>query len=233
MSRNQIEFAEQSNVATAENNWRVAAVRETYPEAENDRSRSGGMIFADSCNRPLNAEDIRGKSASEIWIAKNEIYARHGRTFSNPELSSYFSQKDWYQPDPNYRDALLSPLERRNAMYLNIVELDNDLNSQRNRFQPESTVDPNLPGSIIPDSSYRKLEVNEVMQMSTEKIRAAQNEIYARHGYPFQNPELKARFEQMPWYRCNPNFTESELSWMEERNIQMMHLVEMDRRYGQ
>lgn len=230
--KKQMEQPEQiaNNEAQSDQSWRAQALDETYGQKPAD-SRDG-MVFPDSSNKALSAQDVTGKSSEEIWLAKNEIFARHGRNFTNPKLAEHFGKQPWYQPDSSYNDSKLSPLERRNSMYLNIVELDNDLNGQRERFKSQSSVEKNLPGSVLADSSHRKLKVDEVMAMSPEKLRSAQNEIYARHGHPFKNPDLKAHFEKMPWYKARPEFSEKDFSWIEQRNIQILNLVELDRRFG-
>ena len=35
---------------------------------------------------------------NELWIARNEIYARHGKIFQNEYLNAYFSSCGWYEP---------------------------------------------------------------------------------------------------------------------------------------
>ena len=49
-------------------------------------------LFEDSSYRLLEYEDISTISTADIRIAKNEIYARHGRKFSSEDLQQYFSQ---------------------------------------------------------------------------------------------------------------------------------------------
>lgn len=233
--RNQLmEQGEQlrSEAQEGDQSWRANALQETYGERAAAQNSSEGMVFSQSATKALSAEDVKGKSSEEIWLAKNEIYARHGRSFSNPDLAEHFSKQPWYKANPDYKDANLSPLEKRNAMYLHIVELDNDLNGQRARYKSESTVEKDLPDSVIADSSHRKLKVDEVMAMSPEQLRSAQNEIFARHGYEFRNADLKAHFEKMPWYKARPEFSEKDFSWLEQRNIQILNLVELDRKFG-
>ena len=36
-------------------------------------------------------------SKSQINLAKNELYARHGRKFKSKELQEYFESKSWYE----------------------------------------------------------------------------------------------------------------------------------------
>ena len=34
----------------------------------------------------------------ELYLAYNEIFARHGHDFKTKKFKDYFSQKDWYHP---------------------------------------------------------------------------------------------------------------------------------------
>lgn len=56
------------------------------------------FVFPDSDERMITEAELDELSEYEIFIARNEIYARHGRIFHNEELNSYFSAKSWYQP---------------------------------------------------------------------------------------------------------------------------------------
>ena len=68
----------------------------------------------------------------EGGIAKNEIYARHGRRFKDPDLQSYFDSKSWYKGryDPDDFDknhsSDLSSLEKKNAEYILKYEKDHN-----------------------------------------------------------------------------------------------------------
>jgi hypothetical protein len=44
----------------------------------------------------LTASDLAGMSAEQLRLARNEIYARHGRSFSDESLGAYFGEKSWY-----------------------------------------------------------------------------------------------------------------------------------------
>lgn len=46
-------------------------------------------------------------SSDQLELAKNEIYARHGRQFVTQYISDYFNSKSWYQGtiDPDTFDA--------------------------------------------------------------------------------------------------------------------------------
>ena len=44
------------------------------------------------------------------------------------------------------------------------------------------------------------------------------NEVFAKHGRPFQDPLLKAYFESRPWYRANSGYSDALLTERERRN---------------
>lgn len=59
---------------------------------------TGDYIFADSNSRYLTEDEIYALSQEEMRIARNEIYARHGRIFEDEGLSEHFNSKSWYTP---------------------------------------------------------------------------------------------------------------------------------------
>ena len=64
-------------------------------------------IFPESGSRYLTDEDLAGYSSSQLELAKNEIYARHGRKFVTSRIADYFNSKTWYKGtvDPETFDA--------------------------------------------------------------------------------------------------------------------------------
>ena len=58
---------------------------------------SRDYIFPDSNSRYLTDEDLSGYSSDQLELAKNEIYARHGRKFVTQRIADYFNSKSWYK----------------------------------------------------------------------------------------------------------------------------------------
>lgn len=79
-------------------------------------------ILPESDSRKLTKSDLYGLSKEELRIARNEIYARHGRRFQDEELQEYFDEQDWYDgyidPEDFVDSQMLSKLERRNAKFI-------------------------------------------------------------------------------------------------------------------
>ncbi len=85
-------------------------------------------ILPDSDSRTLDRSDLEGLSKTELRVARNELYARHGRTFDDPLLDRYFNSRSWYQgtvsPD-DFNDNVFSSTETANRDL--IVSRENEM----------------------------------------------------------------------------------------------------------
>lgn len=80
--------------------------------------RTAGELMPQSDDRALTNADLAGWSNWNLTLARNEIYARHGRPFNNDFIRRYFLSTGWYSPNPNFRESWLTPLESRNAAFI-------------------------------------------------------------------------------------------------------------------
>lgn len=62
------------------------------------RDDASEYILPDSDSAEITTEQLEDLSAEQLRLARNEIYARHGRCFDSPELQEYFDSKPWYVP---------------------------------------------------------------------------------------------------------------------------------------
>ena len=81
---------------------------------------SADYILPNSDKVYYSSSDFGGLSDWELYVARNEIFARHGRAFRNADLARYFSRKSWYVPRYSSEefDSMPSPLndyEKKNA----------------------------------------------------------------------------------------------------------------------
>lgn len=68
-------------------------------------------------------EDALGELfAEDLRILRNEIYARRGRVFKDKELQKYFESTDWYKPNPEFKDEMLSEIEFKNLSAIRSAE---------------------------------------------------------------------------------------------------------------
>lgn len=73
----------------------------TLPAADGD------FVLPESDTRYYSRDELEGLGKEQLYLARNEIYARLGRKFKNPDLDRYFRSKTWYQPlyEPGSFDA--------------------------------------------------------------------------------------------------------------------------------
>ena len=80
-------------------------------------------------------------------------------------------------------------------------------------------------------TSGRLIRPAELGPLSLGELELTRNEIYARHGWIFNRPDLQNYFQSQPWYRpkgglSNPEpsnrWVEAELTSLERRNIQII-----------
>lgn len=86
---------------------------------------NGDYILPDSSTKKYTEQELSGLSAQDLYLARNEIFARHGRIFSNSDLQSYFESKSWYKPsiEPgDFSDSLLNETELANVELLSKLE---------------------------------------------------------------------------------------------------------------
>lgn len=57
-----------------------------------------GFFFINSDRVRIRREELIGMSRDQLRLARNEIYARRGRLFRDPQLAAYFSRFSWYKP---------------------------------------------------------------------------------------------------------------------------------------
>ena len=82
-------------------------------------------MIPDSSTRYLSRAELERFSKYDLRIARNEIYARHGRKFADSALSNYFNSKAWYTPSVDadkFNDDVLNKVERTNIELIKIVE---------------------------------------------------------------------------------------------------------------
>jgi len=70
----------------------------------------------------LEPEIFQGLFVEDLRVLRNEIYARHGRIFKNAELQKTFDAMDWYKPNPDFKDEMLSEIESKNLVSIREAE---------------------------------------------------------------------------------------------------------------
>lgn len=77
-------------------NFTYESIDIMHPETAKVEPVESEYILPDSNSRYLQMSDLAGFTAEECRIARNELFARHGRMFNDADLQAYFNSKSWY-----------------------------------------------------------------------------------------------------------------------------------------
>lgn len=132
------------------------------------------FIFPSSSKSTVTEADLRPLSLAEMRIARNEIFARHGRQFKDPMLNKWFYSKAWYlRINPKYSPAefdarpdQMNAVEKANIAFI--------LKTEQNRMKNQT---------IFPDASTRVLSEYDV-SLSKDVLKKALKEIYDAEKVP-------------------------------------------------
>lgn len=81
----------------------------------------GEYLLPDSNSRYLTEADLKGLTWEQCCLARNEIFARHGRIFVTPQISAYFSSKSWYQGTvsaASFSESVFNAYEKANIDFI-------------------------------------------------------------------------------------------------------------------
>ena len=84
---------------------------------EEEAVTKSGYILPNSDTKLLTKDDLKGLTVEECKIARNEIYARHGRKFKDQDIQAYFDALDWYEgtiSPEDFAESNLSDIEIAN-----------------------------------------------------------------------------------------------------------------------
>jgi hypothetical protein len=112
--------------------------------------------------------DISTKSIPELWLLRNEIFARNGYLFDDALLRGYFNQFKWYQPVfdvPNFKVQL----NKEEQDFVNrIIKRENELSGER----------------YVTQGSFKQININHIYnRLQFKNIPAALNEQLARNNF--------------------------------------------------
>lgn len=102
---------------------------ETEPSDSSNDDEISTYIIPDSSERYLDYPDLEGIDGFELELARNEIYARHGRLFDTEEIQEYFDRCTWYNgiiAPEDFDESVLNRYERANIDFILQKEYSNE-----------------------------------------------------------------------------------------------------------
>jgi len=112
--------------------------------------------------------DISRKSAVELWLLRNEIFARNGHLFEDAVLRGYFNQFKWYQPIfdvPEFK----AQLNKQEQEFVNkVIARENELKNDR----------------YIKSGNYSMINMDHVYnQMQFKEIPQELNKLLSKNNF--------------------------------------------------
>lgn len=83
---------------------------------------SSDYVISDSNTREIARSELTSLTPWQLKVARNEIYARHGRPFVHKDLQCYFAKKTWYEVDNNYDVSSVTYVENKNIATIQAYE---------------------------------------------------------------------------------------------------------------
>lgn len=122
-----------SESTTEENTVSEKGIEDEASETE-EVSTEDEFVFPDSDTRRLLRSELEGKNEWECKIARNEIFARKGKIFDDPELQAYFESCSWYEGKNSQYEysEYISEIEAYNVQLIREYEEEHGFNLELN-----------------------------------------------------------------------------------------------------
>lgn len=200
------------------------ASKEEVPEKIEEAHNSANK-YEWLSERLVTAADLEGKTAGDLRLMRNAIFARHGYKFKSADLKEYFSGFDWYVP--KYADVQdrLSAIETKNIAF--IKKYEGSSSSDKSSTVVGSLSNVGFTDDYSDIVCYRKLTHSDLSGLSKSQLRILRNTIYARHGRKFKSADLRNYFNRFSWYNgLYDEISTSSLSDIEKHNITLIQQYE-------
>ncbi len=182
-------------------------------------------VLPESDRRYLGRQDLSALTDQALFIGLQEIYARQGMTFSDPDVQAYFHARSWYTAGTDTRD--LNTYEKANAAMLEITLF---LRSHSADSSDNSYIRQYTRSYLFPDSHTRFLGAQDLKGCSATELLLARTEILARKGVVFTDKDLQMYFCAKSWYQPEipeSGFTVDMLNTQEKGNLTLIEIYEM------
>ena len=148
------------------------------------------------------------EAIDELAILRGIVFGKRGRIFTERSIQDYLEKQSWYKPDRNFKNSVLTPMERANLDLIRMAE------AERHAYVE--------PGDL---RYWVKTEIpKEKLTGGTSidwQIMIA--EVEAIHGKTFPEQEwLQKYFDERYWYRRSTKYSPAILSDIERKNLENM-----------
>ncbi|GAA0729034.1 hypothetical protein GCM10009430_38740 [Aquimarina litoralis] len=90
-------------------------------QQQENNTKDSTKFTGDITKSLITTEQLEGKTATELRLLRNEIFARKGYVFKDAILNDYFLKKNWYKPNEQ-KEIKLTDIEKQNIELIKKVE---------------------------------------------------------------------------------------------------------------
>lgn len=174
----------------------------------------------------LTEADLYGLTKDEIQECINDIYARHGYIFKDSDIRAHYESMCWYH-------GTCSDMETAARSFNSVEKANVQLLVSYKDKAPAYTSSSGYRGdnnytNCFPDTSTTLITQSDLCGFTRDEIQMLINNIYARHGYIFKDPDLRAYYESQCWYTgryYNMEDAAATFNSVERQNIATMKSI--------
>ena len=183
-------------------------------------------VLPESDSRYYSHSEMTGMPLNYLLVARQELFARHGVTASDINLQEYFEAREWYSATSEA--YTFNTYEDLNLKLLNvcIAQAEGTFTTSTNAYLAYLS---NNDG-ILPFSSTEYLNADDLYNLNQNELLLVRNEIYARHGYIFEDLLILDFFLAQDWYVpavLPADFDGNTLNEFEAGNVGLIEVYEM------
>lgn len=196
---------------------------------------AGTTVLPESSERYYVRSELEQYSADTLCLARNEIFARYGYSFSDEHLAEFFRNMPWYAEDASVNSGINGKFNKYEKANIALLKYCQD-RKEGQKGTPSGSIylkyyDPDTE-YILPTSNQVLLEGYHIQGMEKDQLCAARNEIFARHGYTFSDKDLFIYFSYCSWYVPTVESGRTDLLGMsttERKNVEFIQSYEKGR----
>lgn len=146
------------------------------------------------------------ETIDELAIVRGIVFGKRGRIFKERSIQNYLEKQAWYKPNPNFKNSMLTAMERVNLDLIRMAEAERHTYVQ--------------PGDL---RYWKNKEIPEdkIYAFSAADWQVMVAEIEAVHGKTFPDEEwMQKYFDERYWYKRNPKYSPAVLTAIERKNLE-------------
>ena len=171
------------------------------------------------------AAELAPLSLEELQRVRGIIFGMHGRVFQDSTLQRWLASRPWYHADTSFTNERLTDNERETLDRVRAAEAakHTQIETGDMRFYQNRVVTSAMLGKHSPQD-WEVLEAEVLANHGFIFDREGSEDLGGRR---FDPSSIQDYFDERYWYRQDPDFSASDLSPIEQQNLDTITLAAM------